>query len=259
MAFTYNISIACLVTNDKFKWEELLCQNWQNEQIIIALTNPIFNLGNLSKLPNCVVVTGSNEELENLILEKVQGEYLVFINPQESIQKTFVEDLRTWLTANYSADKLLYGLGFVYRNKATIFSSEALPLLSKPIAIENILNNFAYLLPWVKYVWKVSLIKDWSLKFDSSISSWMIKQAVFNLDYISSLYKVNGYVQLKSASIPFACISGFDPATPFLKTQVLEEKIEDKSEIWLANPFSKVALKYRWLKFKKGKVYNNIY
>jgi hypothetical protein len=245
--------IACLVTNNKFKWEELLQQNWQDEQIIIALTNPVFNLGNLNNLPNCTIFSASAELLENLVLEKVTGKYLVFINPQESIQKNFVEDLRNWLDQNYPPDKLLYGLGFVYRNNATIFSPEALPILSKPILIENVIDNFAYLLPWVKYVWQTNLIKEWGLSFNTSITSWMLKQAVFSLDYISSLYKVNGYSQLKSASIPFSYISGFEPSTPFLKTEILTEKIEDKSEIWLASPFSKVALKYRWLRFKKGK------
>lgn len=247
------ITIACLVTNNKFKWEQLFQQNWQGQQIIIGLTNPVFNLGNLNSLPNCTVVSGSSADLENLILEKVTGQYLVFINPQESIQKNFVEDLDTWVTQNSSSDKLLYGLGFVYRNDVTIFSPEALPILSKPILIENVIDNFGYLLPWVKYVWNTSLIKDWGLTFNSNISSWVVKQSAFSLDYISSLYKVNGYTQLKSVSTAFSFISGFEPSTPFLKTEILLEKIEDKSEIWLANSFSKVALKYRWQMFKKGK------
>ena len=245
------LSIACLVSGSKLKWEELAAQKWQDEQLIIGVTNPVADLGGVQNWSNCVVVSGSSEDIENLILEEVTGDYLLWFNPQESIQKNFILDIRNWLeNIQPNADKILYGFGFVYRNGKTIFSPEALPALSKPLAVENILDNFGYFLPCVKYLWRTDLIKEWNLKYNSDVESWVLKQALFSLDYISSLYKVNGYTTLKSVNIPFSYITGFDPATPFLNNEYLLEKIQDKKEIWLANPLSKVAWKYRQMQLK---------
>jgi hypothetical protein len=246
------LSLACLVTTLNFKWEDIISQNWRNEQIIIGITVPITDFGGLQNWSNCTVIYADEKNIENEVLAKANGDFLIWLNPQESIQKNFLSDLRKWIEeTDKPTDKLLYGLGFVYRNGKTVFSPEALPVLSSPISEAKILDNFGYLLPWVKYVYRLDLIQEWNLKYQAEQDSWMIKQALFAIDYISSLYKEGGYVPIKSITTPFSFITGFDPAKPFLKTELILEKIQDKKEIWLGSPFTKVALKYRWLEARR--------
>jgi|GEM_PF-4652420 hypothetical protein len=246
------LSLACLVTSVNFKWEDIISQDWRNEQVIIGVTVPVIDFGGLQNWKNCTIIYSDEKNIENEMLAKAQGDYLIWINPQESIQKNFLSDVRKWIEETEKpTDKLLYGLGFVYRNGKTVFSPEALPILSSPISEVKILDNFGYLLPWVKYIYRLDLIKDWNLKYEAEADSWMVKQALFAIDYISSLYKVNGFVPIKSITTPFSFITGFDPAKPFLKTELILEKIQDKKEIWQASFFSPVSIKYRWLEFKK--------
>lgn len=245
------LSFACLVSGGKFKWQELLTQQWRDEQIVIGVTSTVVDLGGMQNWPNCTVVSGNSSEIENMILAEITGDYFVWLNPQESIQANFLSDIRQWLEQVPSpSDKLLYGIGFVYRKDQLVFCPEVLPILSQPILVENILDNFGYFLPCIKYLWRTDLIKDWNLKYNCEVESWVLKQALFSIDYITSLYKVNGYSQVKTESSPLGFVTGFDPATPFLDIHILQEKITDKREIWLANSFSKVALKYRWMVFK---------
>jgi hypothetical protein len=177
---------------------------------------------------------------ENDIMERVSGEYAVFLNPFESWNERFLTDIRSELKSLKTTQSVVYGLGFVQTPEKTVFAAEFLSHLRKPNSVKANFFQPRFFTPANKYIWHMPLVRDFGLRVDGELKNWQLRQALFNLDYLAAAFENAGFVDPRFHSFPLGFLTKAKPGVSAEDLNVYQEKVQAKNDLWRKNPWHAV-------------------
>ena len=240
------------------KYDFLVDQNWIDTQLILCGSKEnsdkiVDSLSPNTTLDNILLLDDASSEknINNFCISRCAGEFIISIHHNESWGPDFISQIKDLILNNDETNTVVYGVGFCRYDKRLSQASDNYRFLRKKFCINNILSYPYYFIPSIKFVWRRSIIKEYGVVFDESLSSQVSKIAAFNLDYLTTIYQNNGYSEpeykhkLLSFSHPFSSKIREDFIGDY------QDRVRSKASIFKKNPWSKLFWQYKMLEMKK--------
>ena len=240
------------------KYDFLVDQNWIDTQLILYGSKEnsdkiVDSLSSNVTLENILSLESVShvKNMNNLCVSKCIGEFIISIAYNESWGPDFISQIKDLILNNDETNTVVYGVGFCRHKNGLSQAPDNYRFIRKKFCINNILSYPYYFIPSIKFVWRRSIIKEYGVMFDESLSSQVSKIAVFNLDYLTTIYQNNGYSEpeykhkLLSFSHPFSSKIREDFIGDY------QDRVRSKASIFKKNPWSKLFWQYKIIEMKK--------
>jgi hypothetical protein len=256
-----SILAVCVQLDTRSNYGFLNQQDWDKCELILGGTqakiNHFLTEFRSTSAYYCFPIKSVVNTQPNSLIDSVESEYFLFLNPHESWQPEFLQQAKLFLEgvslANYQ--QVLYSLGFVDEQMAksqskTTFALDFAPLLKYPNRVYKNIFKPNYLSPLVKYFFQTSIVREFKLRLDPELEIWSLAQAIFGLDYLATMFSLNNYTEPEFKSTVMSFKIG-DPQTELSPRwlDLYHQKVEAKQEIWQKNIWSKVYWVFTWKKF----------
>jgi hypothetical protein len=251
----------CLQANDSFDYDYLQYQNWTDVELILAgSSNKIkeikFKLFSNNTFSDLKTVEVNYQFTENDIVSQIQGEYAVWIQQDKTWSDDFLTQLKDFVFENKEKSKLLYGIGFLKEGKKLSYAEYVYPYIKPIFSLTRVLLYPYYFNSSVKFIWKTGIIKEYKLSFDSTLRSHLLREAIFNLDYITTVFQINGHYEVGAEKKSLSFIHEIDVSVPENFLDVYREKVLNKKQILEKNIWSSVYWAFK--KSEKRLKMNNL-
>jgi hypothetical protein len=235
----------CLIAKKDINYDFLSNQSWSNTELVVACNSEVGNkiksiVYNNSTFKTIKIIDDISGSLENNIIECCEGEYTVWIQDNETWDSDFLTQLKDFVFHNKNNENILYISGFIKKNKLLTPAYQVYPFIKKIFSLSKIFVSPYYFIPSVKFIWNTQLIKDYGLVFDCTLDNHVLKEAIFNIDYLSTKYQVNAYCEPNYTTDILSFYNPLDEYTNNSFIKIYREKILDKRSIFLKNPWSKL-------------------
>jgi hypothetical protein len=231
----------CSIVKPDFDYSFLELQDWSNCELVMGGNEQdlaIFTRlhGKYFESRTLKLVIFDTDFDEGSCIYQSTGQHVIWLGQEETWDKDFVGQMKSLIENNREAT--VYGLGFCRNEETTTYCLNNYPILKKPFALARIVRKPSYFVPCVKWVWKRKYLNEFGLVFDRTIEDGVMRLACFNLDYMIGVYEENGFVEPRYVSESMSFVSPLLQDNKFINW-IYREKVENKREIWLKNPWNK--------------------
>jgi hypothetical protein len=239
----------CLIAKAGNCYDFLYTQNWTDVELVISTkyleknqiehglySNPTFE--------SLKIVDETCNSIENSILKFCDGEYIIWLQSEENWDSDFLSQLKDFIFENKQISSVLYITGFVKSGKQITPSVDVYKSTGKVFSLSKIFIFPHYLIPSVKFIWRNQIVQEFRLVFDPTLENHLFREAIFNLDYLTTLYQENAYTEHKYTTSTLSFYNPVDNKNLDHFLKLYREKIVDKRSIFVKNPWSKVFWQY---------------
>lgn len=239
----------CLIAETENNYSFLYNQNWCGVELILLSATQKENEIKASLYSNktfeLLKSVYSISSDENDIIRECSGQYIIWLQSGETWGDDFLNQLKDFIFLNKNnSDCIFYFYGFVRKNKQILSAKTVYPYIRQVFSLSKVLVFPYYFVPSIKFLWKTELIKEYGLLFDSALKDHSLKEAAFNIDYLTTNYQINGYNECRYISESLSFFNCISEQNPINFLYFYRQKILDKSKIFMQNPWSKVFWQY---------------
>ncbi|MBC7472159.1 MAG: hypothetical protein H7196_02755 [candidate division SR1 bacterium] len=239
----------CLMVEPQTNYSFLYNQNWYGVELILSSVvekeNEIKASLYSNKTFEVIKLVNSDILDENDLIKECSGEYIIWIQSGETWGDDFLSQLKDFIFLNNNnSNCICYFYGFTKKNQQIYSAKTVYPYIRKTFSLSKVLIFPYYFIPTIKFLWKTELIKEYGLSFDLTLQNHLLKEAAFNIDYLTTNYEVNGYIESKYISESLSFFNNVDDRNPTDFLYFYRQKVLDKSDIYTKNPWSKLFWNY---------------